>query len=87
MYWLIRQTSWSWHKHGLWWPYIKGWVTNKVGKNIWQQKHNEWTSYGCRWVASYRCKHNNEQMSRCKHVRTKNNLMWEKEKKVKYRQI
>jgi hypothetical protein len=34
MYWLIRQTSLSWDEHGLWCPYIKGWVTNIVGKNI-----------------------------------------------------
>jgi len=53
MYWLIRQTSLSWDEHGLWCPYIKGWVTNIVGKKYiwkcfldtikqkWQQKHNE----------------------------------------------
>jgi hypothetical protein len=34
MYWLIRQTSLSWDEHGLWCPYIKGWVTNIGGKNI-----------------------------------------------------
>jgi hypothetical protein len=34
MYWLIRQTSLWWDEHGLWCLYIKGWVTNIVGKNI-----------------------------------------------------
>lgn len=33
-YWLIRQTSLSWDEHGLWCAYIKGWITNIVGKNI-----------------------------------------------------